>query len=284
MAVNLEAGAFYWLLFAFILGLAVGSFLNVVIYRLPIILERNWKKEAHEVLGLKEEVPHARFNLAYPASHCPQCGIKIAFYQNIPVVSYLLQQGRCNHCGVKISPYYPLVELITGLLFAYAELILGPSWAFIAAAILIALLLCLLVIDLKTSLLPDILTYSLLWSGLLANLARLYKVSLSSAVLGAFVGYTLLWLVFQGFRLLTRKEGMGYGDFKLMAALGAWLGIEYLPLLILFSACLGLFFALCMHVKKGESFPFGPAMALSGLILFFLSLTSPSWLKMYVFG
>lgn len=277
-------GALYWLFSVLVLGLVTGSFLNVVIYRLPIMLERSWKKEAHEILGLKRSEKEVRFNLAYPASHCPVCGRKIAFYQNIPLVSYLVQQGRCYDCGTKISLYYPLVELITGLLFAYAALILGLNWAFIAAAVFIVLLLCLLVIDLKTSLLPDVLTYPLLWSGLLANLEGLYKVSLSSAVLGAFVGYILLWLVFQVFRLLTGKEGMGYGDFKLMAALGAWLGIEYLPLLILFSAFLGLFFALFTGVKRGEAFPFGPAIALSGLILFFLTLTMPSWLATYALG
>ncbi|MCV2503938.1 MAG: prepilin peptidase [Neisseriaceae bacterium] len=252
----------------FILGLIVGSFLNVVIYRLPTMLETYWKNQAKLLLDLPVEKEGESFNLAFPQSHCPDCHAKIKFYENIPVISYVLQRGRCRHCGHKISLQYPIVELMTGVVFALLYYKFGLSYALLGGIIFSSVLIVLIVIDFQTQLLPDIITIPLLWIGLLFNLFSVYEVSLELAVLGAVVGYLLFWIIFQIFKCLTAKEGMGYGDFKLFSAISAWLGLLNLPILLLLASISGLIFAVIFRVKKNQAMPFGPAIAVSGLILF----------------
>lgn len=252
-----------------ILGLLVGSFLNVVILRLPRMMEAGWKQEASAILGLiPTEVDP--ISLMHPASSCPGCGARIRAWQNIPVVSWLLLRGRCAKCGTSISIQYPLVELAAGLLAA------GCAWTFgwgppLAGALVLAwTLLALAVIDWRTQLLPDGMTLPLLWLGLLLNVGETY-VPLSEAVIGAAAGYLLLWLVFHAFRLVTGKEGMGYGDFKLLGALGAWFGWTALPSLILLSSVVGALVGIALMVFKRHDrnipIAFGPYIAGAGLVM-----------------
>lgn len=251
-------------------GLLFGSFLNVVIYRLPLMMERSWKQEARNVLAI--ETPEAEaesFGLAYPPSHCPSCQTPIKPWSNIPLLSFLLQKGRCAHCRAPISWRYPLVELLTGLAFLAIYWHFGWSLAAAGALIFTTLIIAMIFIDAQTQLLPDILTLPLLWVGLLLNTQNLFT-TLPDAVWGAAIGYLSLWLIFQTFKLLTGKEGMGFGDFKLLAALGAWFGVAALPVIVLLSSVVGLLFALAMRVGKGQPMPFGPYLALSGwLVLMF---------------
>ena len=252
-----------------ILGLLVGSFLNVVILRLPRMMEAGWKQEASAILGLipTEADP---ISLMHPASSCPGCGARIRAWQNIPVVSWLLLRGRCAKCGTSISIQYPLVELAASLLAA------GCAWTFgwglpLAGALVLAwTLLALAVIDWRTQLLPDGMTLPLLWLGLLLNVGETY-VPLSEAVIGAAAGYLLLWLVFHAFRLVTGKEGMGYGDFKLLGALGAWFGWTALPSLILLSSVVGALVGIALMVFKRHDrnipIAFGPYIAGAGLVM-----------------
>ncbi len=254
----------------FLFGLLFGSFLNVVIYRLPLMMEQSWKQEARNVLVI--ETPEAEaesFSLAYPPSHCPSCQTPIKPWSNIPLVSFLLQKGRCAHCRAPISWRYPLVELLTGLAFLTIYWHFGWSLAAAGALIFTTLIIAMIFIDAQTQLLPDILTLPLLWVGLLLNTQNLFT-TLPDAVWGAAIGYLSLWLIFQTFKLLTGKEGMGFGDFKLLAALGAWFGVAALPVIVLLSSVVGLLFALAMRVGKGQPMPFGPYLALSGwLVLMF---------------
>jgi leader peptidase (prepilin peptidase)/N-methyltransferase len=252
-------------------SLLIGSFLNVVIYRLPIILERQWKQDCHEWQDQQQalEMTPGHFNLVTPRSQCPTCGHGITALENIPLFSYLFLGGKCAGCKTPISAQYPLIELATALISmliaweaGYGILLLallGFTWTLIALA----------VIDAKTLLLPDMLTYPLLWAGLLLNMNGLI-VPLPDAVLGAAFGYLSLWSIFHLFRLLTGKEGMGYGDFKLLAALGAWGGWQILPFVIFASSLFGAVFGiLWMLVKgKGESLPmpFGPWLAMAGFV------------------
>ena len=262
---------------AFVLGLLVGSFLNVVIYRVPEGLNRNWKIQAKQVLDIPlEQGEGERFNILMPPSHCPSCKTAIKPWQNIPILSYVLLKGQCKHCHIAISLRYPLVELLTGLVFAICAWKFGVTWTALAAMVFSAYLIAMIFIDADTQLLPDQLTLPLMWGGIVFHLAAYLLqadwgiTTLVDSLLGAIVGYLSLWSIFQLFKLATGKEGMGYGDFKLLAALGAWLGIGVLPIIIIMSALVGLIFAIIMKVAKNQPMPFGPYLAISGwLVLIF---------------
>lgn len=251
-----------------LLGLMVGSFLNVVIHRLPIMMERDWALQCAELRG---ETPPAfePLTLAKPRSRCPQCGHAITALENIPIISWLLLKGRCKGCAAAISPRYPLIEALTGLLFGLAAWHFGFSAAGLGALVLVAALIALTGIDFDTQLLPDDITLPLLWIGLALNAFNVYT-DLKSAVIGAIAGYLALWTVYWGFKLTTGKEGMGYGDFKLLAALGAWLGWQMLPLTILLSSLVGAAVGIGLMVfarhNRNVPIPFGPYLAAAGII------------------
>jgi len=265
----------------FVLGLVVGSFLNVVIYRLPIILEREWRDQATELLPATlvqttvagTEAP-SRFTLSVPRSACPACNTPITAFQNIPVVSWFLLRGRCAACKTKISARYPLVELATGLLSGWVAWHFGFGVSAACALLVTWALIALTGIDIDHKLLPDNITLPLMWAGLLAAVlfgsepGQALPVSARDAILGAAAGYLSLWLVFHAFRLVTGKEGMGYGDFKLFAAMGAWLGWKMLPLVILLAAGTGAVLGILMIVLRGRDraapMPFGPYLAAAG--------------------
>lgn len=252
--------------YIFFTSLCVGSFLNVVIYRLPLILERGWQAEAAELRG--EEIPEqARFNLMVPRSRCPHCDHQITALENIPVISWLALRGRCSSCSARISPRYPMVELSTALLSLLVFVLLGPSLKMLAALGLTWALIALTMIDFDTQLLPDDITLPLLWAGLIINLSGVF-VPLEAAVLGAVIGYLSLWSVYWLFKLVTGREGMGYGDFKLLAALGAWMGWLSVPLILLMSSIVGSVIGLGYLVIRRESAPFafGPYIAIAGFI------------------
>jgi len=253
----------------FSLGLVVGSFLNVVIYRLPLMMETRWRKDCCELLEVPQEPEAPRLTLATPNSHCPHCGTAIKPWHNIPVLSYLLLRGKCANCGVGISLRYPTVELVTGLLTLSLAWYFPLSWALLGAVLFTWALLVLTMIDVDHKLLPDDITLPLLWLGLLFNLFGTY-VSLADAVIGAMAGYLILWSVYWLFKLITGKEGMGYGDFKLLAALGAWLGWQALPLIILLSSLVGAGCGIALIFIKGRGreipIPFGPYLAAAGWI------------------
>ena len=254
-----------------LLGLFVGSFLNVVIHRLPRMMERDWHAQAAELRG--EEPPAGeRFNLATPRSRCPHCGHQITLLENIPLVSYLVLRGRCGHCGAGISKRYPIVEAVSALLSAYAAWHFGFGASALGALLFVWAMVALTFIDLDTQLLPDDITLPLLWLGLAFNLGATYA-ELPAAVIGAMAGYLALWSVFWVFKLATGKEGMGYGDFKLLAAIGAWLGWQMLPLTILLSSLVGAVvgIALIVFARHGRNvpIPFGPYLAAAGLIALF---------------
>lgn len=253
------------------LGLLVGSFLNVVIHRLPLMMERDWLGQCAELRG--EEPPAQEpLSLSRPRSRCPQCGHMIGALENIPILSWLLLRGRCSACRAPISARYPLVEAVTGLLTAFAAAHFGYGWAAAGAIVLIWCLIALTFIDFDTQLLPDSITLPLLWGGLLFNLSGTFT-DLHSAVVGAIAGYLSLWSVYWAFKLATGKEGMGYGDFKLLAALGAWLGWQMLPLTILLSSLVGAAVGIVLIVlaKRGRNvpIPFGPYLAAAGLLALF---------------
>ena len=263
---------------ALVLGLLVGSFLNVVIYRVPEGLNRNWKLQAKQMLDLPlEQGEGERFNILMPPSHCPSCKTAIKPWQNIPILSYVLLKGQCKHCQTAISLRYPLVELLTGLVFAVCAWKFGATWTALATMVFSAYLITMIFIDADTQLLPDQLTLPLMWGGIVFHLAAYLLqadwgiTTLVDSLLGAIVGYMSLWSIFQLFKLVTGKEGMGYGDFKLLAALGAWLGISVLPIIIIMSAVVGLIFALIMKVAKNQPMPFGPYLAISGWIVLIFS-------------
>ncbi|WP_310449605.1 A24 family peptidase [Sulfuritalea sp.] len=251
-----------------LLGLMVGSFLNVVIHRLPIMMERDWALQCAELRG---ETPPAfePLTLAKPRSRCPQCGHPITAMENIPIVSWVLLRGICKGCATPISVRYPLIEALTGLLFGLAAWHFGFSAAGLGALVLVAALIALTGIDFDTQLLPDDITLPLLWIGLALNAFGVYT-DLKSAVIGAMAGYLALWAVYWGFKLTTGKEGMGYGDFKLLAALGAWLGWQMLPLTILLSSLVGAAVGIGLMVfarhNRNVPIPFGPYLAASGII------------------
>ena len=259
------------ILAALIVGLCIGSFLNVVIHRLPKMMEQEWHEQCAELHGNQlESAPP--LNLSQPRSRCPACGHQITAIENIPVISYLFLRGRCAGCGDSISLRYPLIELITGALSAFAAWHFGFGWPAIGALILVWSLIALAAIDFDTQLLPDSITLPLLWIGLAFNLSGT-MTDLSSAVFGAMAGYLSLWSVFWAFKLATGKEGMGYGDFKLLAALGAWLGWQMLPVIILLSSIVGatVGIALIIFARHGRNIPipFGPYLAAAGIIALF---------------
>lgn len=250
------------------LGLLVGSFLNVAIHRLPKMMENEWRNQCAELQGdaPTEDEP---FSLIRPRSRCPSCGHPISALENIPVLSWLWLRGRCSDCQAPISPRYPIVETLTGLCSAAAAAYFGYGWILLGALLLIWSLIALTFIDADTQLLPDSITLPLLWIGLCFNLFGVFT-DLSSAVLGAMVGYLALWSVYWAFKLATGKEGMGYGDFKLLAALGAWLGWQMLPLIILLSslvgAAVGIVLIILARQGRHVPIPFGPYLAAAGLI------------------
>lgn len=265
----IASAAYPWL--ALVLGLCVGSFLNVVIHRLPLMMEREWTAQCAELRG--EVAPdHAPLNLSQPRSRCPACGQAISALQNIPLLSFLWLRGRCAACSTRISWRYPLVELFCGLATAYCALHFGFSFAAAAAMLFVWLMIAATGIDFDTQLLPDSITLPLLWLGLLVNLIG-GPVDLRSAVIGAMAGYLFLWSVYWMFRLVTGKEGMGYGDFKLLAAIGAWTGWQMLLLVVLLSSAIGAVVGISLIVfhKHGREvpIPFGPYLAGAGLIALF---------------
>ncbi|HRH81465.1 MAG TPA: A24 family peptidase [Thiobacillaceae bacterium] len=260
------------LVIALVLGLLFGSFLNVVVHRVPIMMEREWRAQCAEFHGEKAEETQP-YNLVVPRSACPHCGHLIAWYENIPLLSYLRQKGRCSRCGVAISWRYPLLEAVTGLLTVLTVWHFGPTGQAALALLLVWGLLALTFIDFETHLLPDSLTQPLIWIGLLANLNGLF-VPLEEALIGAVAGYLSLRLVYHLFKLVTGKEGMGFGDFKLLAALGAWMGWKVLPLIILASSLVGAVVGVALILVSGHDrakpIPFGPYLALAGLLVLFL--------------
>ncbi|WP_116368608.1 prepilin peptidase [Parahaliea mediterranea] len=250
-----------------LLGLVVGSFLNVVIYRLPLMMQAQWRRDCCELLEVENSAPATPFSLAVPNSHCPQCKAPVRPWQNIPVVSYVLLGGRCASCKARISLRYPVVEAVTGLASLFLALHFGPTWALVGAVLLTWTLITLTLIDFDHQLLPDDITLPLLWLGLLFNLFGTF-VPLADAVIGAMAGYLSLWSVYWLFKLLTGKEGMGYGDFKLLAALGAFLGWQALPMIILLSSLVGAVVGIVLMVvrRRGRDvpIPFGPYLAAAG--------------------
>jgi leader peptidase (prepilin peptidase) / N-methyltransferase len=255
----------------FLFGLLIGSFLNVVIHRLPIIMERDWRIQCAELTNSPPPT-FEPLSLLAPRSRCPHCGHQIGAIENIPVLSYLLLKGRCKGCGKGISPRYPLVEALTGLLFGYAAWRYGFTLATAGTLLFIAAMIALTFIDFDTQLLPDDITLPLVWTGLLINLNGTFA-TLPNAVIGAVAGYLILWLVYWAFKLVTGKEGMGYGDFKLLAAIGAWFGWQMLPLTILVSSFVGALvgIALIVLARQGRNvpIPFGPYLAAAGVIALF---------------
>lgn len=249
-------------------GLLIGSFLNVVIHRVPIMLDR----EEQDWLAEREGKPVSteRFGIVTPRSRCPACGHKISAAENIPLFSYAWLRGKCSACAAPISARYPVIEALTALLSVVVALHFGPGWQALAALVFLYFLIALTFIDVDTQLLPDRLTLPLVWLGLLVNLTGIGFTTLSSAVLGAVAGYVSLWLVYQAFKLATGKEGMGYGDFKLLAAIGAWLGWQMLPVVILLSSVAGavIGIALIVATRRGKEIPipFGPYLAIAGLV------------------
>jgi len=255
-------------------GLLVGSFLNVVIYRLPVMLDREWKHAAwHLLWGADPRPASGPFNLVVPRSACPQCGTQITALQNIPVVSWLVLRGACANCGIRIPTRYPFIEALTAVLTAVVAWRFGFTFECAGAVLLTWSLIALAFIDFDTQLLPDIITLPLLWLGLtfsLINPESAVFAEPGSAIIGALAGYLSLWSIYQGFKLATGKEGMGYGDFKLLAALGAWLGWQSLLPIVMISAAVGLMAALGMIVLRGHDrqipIPFGPYLAVAGFV------------------
>jgi leader peptidase (prepilin peptidase)/N-methyltransferase len=256
----------------FLLGLLIGSFLNVVVYRLPVMMEREWKQQCLEYLHPDQPSDQQgetaeRFNLVAPRSRCPACGHAITALENIPVLSYVLLRGKCSACGTPISARYPIVEFVTALLSAVVAFKLGWGWPLAAALVFTWALIALTLIDFDHKLLPDSITLPLLWLGLLLSLNTVF-VDMRASIIGAAAGYLALWSVYQLFKLVTGKEGMGFGDFKLLAAIGAWLGWQALPVTIMLSSLVGAVVGIGLIVIRGRDrnipIPFGPYIAAAG--------------------
>jgi leader peptidase (prepilin peptidase)/N-methyltransferase len=249
-------------------GLFIGSFLNVVIYRLPVMMQHSWRLQCQELLEQPLESSE-RFNLAVPASRCPKCGHRIGALENIPVVSFLLQRGRCRHCHTAISARYPAIELLTAIISGVVAWQLGFGWPLLFALLLSWALIALTFIDFDHQLLPDDITLPLIWLGLLLSLFGLFT-DMQSSIIGAVAGYLTLWSVYQLFKLITGKEGMGYGDFKLLAVFGAWFGWQVLPVVILLSSLVGAVVGVTLILFRGRDrqlpIPFGPYLAAAGWI------------------
>ena len=262
----------------FAIALLIGSFLNVVIYRLPLMMEREWRAQADELVNNPPDtpLPEGRFDLVAPRSRCPWCGTLITALQNVPVISYLVLRGKCANCGHRISSRYPLVELLTACLSAVCAWHFGFGWEAIIAIGLTVTLTAIAMIDADTTLIPDSIVLPLLWAGLVVSLFHPQPDSITlfisprDAIVGAIAGYLVLWSVFWAFKLVTGKDGMGYGDFKLLAALGAWLGWQQLPTIILLSAAVGAAINIALIVFRGKDrsvpIPFGPYLAAAGWI------------------
>ncbi|HEY9826236.1 MAG TPA: A24 family peptidase [Stenomitos sp.] len=255
-----------------VIGLCIGSFLNVVIHRLPLMMEHEWRSQCAEMAG-ELQLQNNRISLSSPRSSCPHCGHQITIIENIPLLSYiLLLRGKCSACGEPISIRYPIIEAVTGLLSTYTVWHFGLSLQAAGALCLIWALIALTAIDFDTQLLPDSITLPLLWLGFAFNLGNTFS-DLSTAVIGAMAGYLALWSIFWVFKLATGKEGMGYGDFKLLAALGAWLGWTMLPVIILLSSVVGALvgISLIVFARHGRDvpIPFGPYLATAGMIALF---------------
>lgn len=276
----LSASPGFLLTICIVLGLLVGSFLNVVVYRLPIMLQRDWRAQCCEYLEIENSTPDSNessakfevFNLQKPDSHCPHCNHKIKPWENVPVLSYLFLGGKCSSCRAAISLRYPTVEFVTGVLSGLVAFYFGATWLTLALLFLTWSLIALTLIDFDTQLLPDNITLPLIWLGLLVNALDLgYGVSLNDAVIGAIAGYTVLWAFYWAFKLATGKEGMGYGDFKLLAALGAWMGWQSLLPIVILSSLVGAVFGIAMIVFRGRDksvpMPFGPFLAGAGFIM-----------------
>lgn len=261
-----------------VLGLIIGSFLNVVIYRTPIVLERRWKSECREYLELDntsdEQTSEKHYSVVWPGSSCTNCNTPIKSWQNIPVISYLFLKGKCANCNISISIRYPLVELLTAILTVLVTMKFGLNWTGLGAMVLTWSLIALTGIDFDTQLLPDDICLPLLWIGLIANTFGAYT-DLNSALWGAISGYMILWSVFWVFKLVTGKDGMGYGDFKLLAALGAWMGWQFLPMIILIASITGLASAILMMIflshDRRMPIAFGPYLAIGGWLSFLYS-------------
>lgn len=255
---------------AFIFGALIGSFLNVVIYRLPVMMQRDWKTQAKQILEVEEQVAENEpaFNLVVPNSRCPSCERAIKPWENIPILSFLLLKGKCAGCDQSISARYPLIEFATALLSALVVYQFGLNQTAILICLFTYALIALSMIDYDTQLLPDDITLPLLWAGLIVNYFG-FITTLENALWGAILGYLSLWSVYQGFKLVTGKEGMGFGDFKLLAALGAWLGWQILPLVIILSSLAGAIIGgslILFGRDKSQPIPFGPYLAIAGWI------------------
>ena len=253
----------------FIFGLIIGSFLNVVILRVPRLLEYDWRCQCQELLELQDDNGERPPGIVFARSHCTHCGHKILARENLPLVSYLMLGGKCSSCKNRISPGYPLVELGTAVLFTATIWHFGPNVQGMTALLLTAVLIALTGIDTDHQLLPDNMTLPLMWGGILINFWSVHT-DLASSVVGAMAGYLVLWSIYHLFRLLTGKEGMGYGDFKLLAALGAWMGWQVLPLIVLLSSVVGAILGLALmgtgKLKRDKPMPFGPFIAAAGWI------------------
>ncbi len=271
VSIAFEQNAWLFYLTVALFGLSVGSFLNVVIYRLPIMLENEWRSDCKNFLELEDDKPAEIFNLSKPDSRCPVCGHKIKIWENIPVLSYIFLGGKCSSCKTHISAQYPIIESVTGILSILIALKFGVSIETFFGLIFTWSLLALTMIDAKTQLLPDNITLPLLWFGILINTSHIFT-DLQSSVFGAMAGYLILWSIYQLFKLITGKEGMGYGDFKLLAALGAWMGWAMLPQIILLSSLVGAIVGISLIIfkkqDKGSAIPFGPYLATAGWIAF----------------
>lgn len=270
------------LILAGVIGLVVGSFLNVAIARYPDILMRRWRKECREFLELPGPPPTATLNLATPGSQCPRCGKRLRIWHNIPLISYLMLRGRCGFCQQRISPQYPLVELITAVLTLAVFWQYGWSWQALAAGVLTWGLVALAGIDWKVHLLPDDITLTLLWMGLLVNTSGAFA-SLGQAVWGAAAGYALLWVVAKLFQWVRKKSGMGHGDFKMLAMLGAWLGgaavLNALVLAVLMSLALNLILLAFKKIRHDQPLPFGPWLAIAGWLTLIFQPMVNVWLS-----
>jgi len=257
------------LLIAGILGLIIGSFLNVVIYRLPIMMERQWRQQCAELLNVSEKISTETFNLNQPRSRCPHCKHTITAMENIPIISYIWQGGKCKACQQKISPRYPLIEATSAVLAMIITWHFGLGWPLIGALAFTWALLAASMIDIDRLYLPDDITLPLLWLGLLCNLFGLYT-DIESSLIGAMAGYLSLWTVYWIYKIITGKEGMGQGDFKLLAMLGAWMGWQVLPLIILLSSLVGAIVGITLIIMRGHDkdvpIPFGPYLATAGWI------------------
>ena len=274
-----------WLLYCatLLLGLCIGSFINVVIYRLPIMLEQQWRRDTIDTSHDHLYTPNL-LGLATPASHCPHCQRPVRALENIPVLSFMWLRGQCKGCGAKISWQYPAIEILCALLSVIVVAALGLSWQAAAALILTYALVALSCIDMRHQILPDYITLPMLWLGLLLNTTTLFATPAES-ILGAVIGYLVLWLVYHGYKKVTGKEGMGYGDFKLLAMLGAWLGVGSLPLIILISSISGTIIGLILiglgTFSKNAPIPFGPFLAIAGFIGLIWGKSITDW---YVFN